>query len=111
MPEQALFWFVHAKGARGRFVHLAVAARTERSARAEARRLLASEYVITEVGPVNYAHAWAIDITWSTNRAVKPQSADAVGQRSESPHLTTRESVVPEATAEVCGFADERPEK
>ena len=39
-------------------------------------------------------------------------SLDAVGQRSENPPCprAPQEMVVPEATVEVCGFADERPE-
>ena len=63
MKEQARFWFVHARNSR-ETVNLAVAAFTERSARVQARKRLGPRFTITEVGSVDYAHAWVMHHGW-----------------------------------------------
>lgn len=79
MKEQPRFWFVHAR-VDGKPVHLAVAAFTALSARRQARRTLGPKQAIEGVAPVNYAHAWVIDIGWSYRRYAPPEAADAVAR-------------------------------
>ena len=55
------FWYVHATGAGGCGVALAVAAVTALSARRQVRTRLGPGATIHDVTLVRYAHAWVID--------------------------------------------------
>jgi hypothetical protein len=57
--EQARFWFVHAKAGSGESACLAVAAFTERSAKAQARKAMGPGWTF-EATAVYYAHVWEI---------------------------------------------------
>lgn len=65
MKEQTRFWFVHAKAQNPtESVALAVAAFTERSARRQVRRTLGKGFVIVDVSPIPYPHAWVVNLVW-----------------------------------------------
>ena len=74
MRRQALFWYVHAMVG-GREVGLAVSARTEASARREARRQIGPDAVIIGVDAVEFSHAWVIDHSWTPRRYAEQKAA------------------------------------
>ncbi len=63
--QQTRFWFAHAASTNGgKDVALAVSAFTEKSARLQVRKIVGPDFLIKQITPLMYAHAWVVNLGW-----------------------------------------------